>query len=88
MQFDSSSDVFVISRSISQELFLVDETLSTVLFCTHFDTFFRGLVVASSCVYAFTNCDVFSFFVPDVDWLKACPLCLEHTVVGEERSDA
>lgn len=82
VQFDASSGVFVISRAISQELFLLDETLSTVLFSAHFDTFFRGLVVASSCVFAFTNGGVFSFFVPAVEWLKACPLCLDHFVLA------
>lgn len=82
MQFDASSGVFVISRAISQELFLLDETLSMVLFSAHFDTFFRGLVAASSCVFAFTNGGVFSFFVPAVEWLKACPLCLDHFVLA------
>ena len=49
----------MISRAISQELFLLDETLSMVLFSAHFDTFF-----------------------PAVEWLKACPLCLDHFVLA------
>ncbi|OAO12305.1 hypothetical protein AV274_6027 [Blastocystis sp. ATCC 50177/Nand II] len=86
VQFDASSGVFVISRAISQELFLLDETLSMVLFSAHFDTFFRGLVVASSCVFAFTNGGVFSFFMPAMEWLKACPLCLDHFRSAEASS--
>ena len=67
--------MLVFTRAVAKELFILDASLSALLFYAHFDVFFRGLALTdTSVVHAFSNDAVYSLQIPSIEWLSACPI--------------